>query len=282
MNEWIYSIYLDNSRYLIPVLVLTLTFLVAKFTKRLLERKFSKRSNHLNIDHTQFVLLKHTFTPLIYLIGIGIAIQFIPSLKTVSISLLASAGVIAVVVGFAAQKTFSNVITGIFIVFFKPFRVGDLIRFQDKEGFVEDISLRHTVIRNFNNKRYVVPNSIISDEVIENSNIEDEKICEFIDMSISYDSDVDKAMKIMEKQIMKHPYFYDIRSQDDKDAKVPAVQVKINDYGDSSVNLRAWAWAKDPIAAYHLRWDSYKSIKKEFDKKGIEIPFPYRTIVYKE
>ncbi|MDZ7777461.1 MAG: mechanosensitive ion channel [Bacteroidales bacterium] len=72
-------------------------------------------------------------------------------------------------------------------------------------GTVEDITLRHTVIRNFENRRIIVPNSVISSETIINSNIIEDKVCNFVEISISYDSDVDKAMALMQEEAMSHP-----------------------------------------------------------------------------
>jgi small-conductance mechanosensitive channel len=216
-------------------------------------------------------------------VGVGFAIYTIPALRTLSVSLLAGAGILAVIIGFASQAAFSNIISGIFIVIFKPFRVGDRLKIgTDVTGVVEDITLRHTVIRNFENKRLIIPNSVISNETLENASIGDEKICRWVEIGISYDSDIDKAMKIMEQEAMKHPDYIDNRTEEEKENKEPAVRVRVLGFGDSSVNLRAWVWAKDPPAAFRLGTDLNKSIKERFDKEGIEIPFPYRTITFKE
>ena len=202
---------------------------------------------------------------------------------SLSVSLFAGAGILAVVIGFASQHAFANIVSGIFIVIFKPFRVGDRITIgTDVRGVVEDINLRHTIIRNFENKRIIVPNSIISNEKIENASIGDEKICRFVEFGISYDSNIDKAMKIMEKEALKHPLHIDNRSDEEKEKNDPIVRVRVIGFADSSVNLRAWVWAKDSPDAFTLGCDLNKSIKERFDKEGIEIPFPYRTIVYKK
>ncbi len=270
------------NRIILIGIILVITIIVERIMKFLLNR-FSKRTSKLiRIDNTQFAILKHFVSALIYLIGIGIALYTIPHFRTISVSLFAGAGVLGIIIGFASQATLSNVISGLFIATFKPFRVGDIIKFSDKTGVVEDITLRHTVIRNFENKRFIVPNSIISNEIIENYNIGDEKVCRWVELGISYDSDIDKAMKIMQEEVMKHPEFIDNRTEEDKKEGKPAVMVRVLGFGDSSVNLRAWAWAKNPGAAFRLGTDLNKTIKQRFDKEGIEIPFPYRTVVYKK
>jgi small-conductance mechanosensitive channel len=101
-------------------------------------------------------------------------------------------------------------------------------------------------------------------------------------MGISYDSDIEKAMEIMREQAMAHPNFTDGRSEEEKKKEVPAVVTRVVGFGDSSVNLRAFVWTADHSTGYVLKTDLYKSIKEQFDAHGIEIPFPYRTIVYKD
>ena len=267
------------------IIILISALIIERIVRKLLHKSFEKSSKFIKVDHTQYAVLKHITSAVIYMVGIGVAIFMIPALKTLSISLFAGAGVLAIVIGFASQTAFSNIVSGIFIAIVKPFRVGDTIQFgsnSDKRGTIEDITLRHTVIRNFENKRFVVPNSIISNEIIENYNLGDDKICRFVEFGISYDSDIDKAMKIMRSEAMKHPHLLDNRKKEEKDKGIPAVVIRVIGFSDSSVNLRAWVWTKDPPSAYELGCDLNKSIKERFDKEGIEIPFPYRTIVYKD
>ncbi|MBW2984282.1 mechanosensitive ion channel family protein [Candidatus Woesearchaeota archaeon] len=264
------------------ITIILVTIVVERVTRKILKKAFEKSSKRIKVDPTQFTVFKHLLSAIIYVVGIGIAISIIPSLRALSVSLFAGAGVLAVVIGFASQKAFSNLISGVFIAIFKPFRVGDRIKFSDKFGVVEDITLRHTIIRNFENKRYIVPNSVISDETIENYDIGDRKICRWVEFGISYDSDADKAMRIIQEEAVKHPNFFDARTEEQKKNKEPAVSVRVIGYGDFSVNLRAWVWSKDPGAAFVMGCDLNRSIKKRFDKEGIEIPFPYRTIVFKD
>jgi small conductance mechanosensitive channel len=266
----------------IIILIVFLTIIFARIIKVFLDKSFEKSSKHLKVDSTQFTFLKHSINAIIYIIGISIIIYMIPPLRTLSISILAGAGVLAVIIGFASQQAFSNIISGIFIVIFKPFSVGDRITIGTDTGIIEDITLRHTVIRTFENKRIIIPNSVISNEKIENSSFGDEKICKFVEFGISYDSDVDKAKKIMRQEAEKHPNVIDNRTAEEKKSKDPIVTVRVIGFTDSSVMLRAWVWAKDPKTAFRLGCDLNESIKKRFDKEKIEIPFPHRTIVYKK
>ena len=267
---------------LLAVIIIICSIITERLARRFIHASFEKSSKIIKVDHTQYALLKHFISAIIYLVGIGVAIYLIPALKALAISLFAGAGLLAIIVGFASQKAFSNIVSGIFIAIFKPFRVGDIIKIESNTGTVEDITLRHTVIKNFENKRFIIPNSVISDVTIENYNIGDSKICKWFEIGISYDSDLDKAMKIIEKAALNHPECLDNRTKEDKKNNVAQVPVRVVGFGDSSVNLKAWIWTKDPPTAFKLGCDLNKKVKQEFDKHSIEIPFPYRTIIYKK
>lgn len=264
----------------VVLLILIFTVITAKLVRKVLSRK----ERLMGMDKTRYKFLTHFFTGLIYFVGILLALYSIPSLRGLSTSIFAGSGVLAIIIGFASQQAFSNIVGGIFIAVFKPFRLGDRIKFVGKDfiGVVEDINLRHTVIRTFDQKRIVVPNSVISSEILENANIVDQKILKFFEIGISYDSDIDKAMAIIKEEALKHPLYLDNRTEEDIAENVEPVRVKVIGFGDSSVNLRAYIWTKDPVDAYNLACDLNKSVKERFDSEDIEIPFPYRTLVYKK
>ena len=281
MIEQIGSLYerLADTRVIAIFLVLFFTFVLSRAAKRLM----AKASTKVRVDPTQYKFMSHFISAVIYIIGFGIIIYMIPSLRALSVSLLAGAGILAIVIGFASQQAFSNLISGVFIIASRPYRVGDIVKLQDGVlGTVEDITLRHTVIKNFQNKRIIIPNSVMNSATIENYNIDDPKICKWVDFGISYDSDINLAMKIMREEVEKHPNFLDVRSEEQKKNKEPAVNVRVTGFGDSSVNIRAWAWAANPGSGFRMACDLKKSIKERFDREGVEIPFPYRTIVYKK
>ncbi|MCF8235444.1 MAG: mechanosensitive ion channel family protein [Bacteroidales bacterium] len=268
---------------IIVVVTLGVALLLTRLIRVLLNRFFKSSSDKLKVDATKFSFIKNAASFLIFLAALIIIFYSIPELKALGLTLFAGAGIVAAILAFASQQAFSNIISGIFLVIFKPFRVGDNIKVGNLyHGLVEDITLRHTVIRDFENRRVIIPNSIISSESIVNASIADEKICAWVEMDISYDSDIDKAMSIMQQEAMKHPSFIDNRSPEEKKEGVPEVRVRLIGFGDSSVNLRAYVWAENALLAFAMKCDLYKEIKEEFDKAGIEIPFPHRTIVYKE
>ena len=234
-------------------------------------------------DPTSFKFLRYVVLVGVYFIGIILCLFAFPSLKGVAQTAMGGAGVMALIVGFAAQEAFANIIGGLFIISFKPFRIGDLVKVTDTMvGTVTDITLRHTVIRNFENKMIVIPNSIINKEKLINYKLGELKCCERIEIGISYDSDIDLAKKIMQEECEKHPLILDNRNELDIQEGKPIVKTALIELNDSSMTIRAWTWGKDFSDSFQLKIDVLESIKKRFDKEGIEIPFPYRTIVMKK
>lgn len=271
-----------NIQYISTFLgIVAITILIGFLVNRFFVRLIRKSTEDMRNDATNYQFFRRVLVALIYIIGFSIAIYTMPNLRALASSLLAGAGILAVSVGFASQHALSNIISGFFIIIFKPFKINDRLKIRELMGVVEDITLRHVVIRDFENKRIIIPNSVISNEIIVNSDFVEDKICKWIDISISYDSDIDKAKEIMRDEVMNHKFHVDPRTPEQIENGDPEVPVRVVLLGDSSVNLRAWAWAKDSPDGFVMSCDLYESIKKRFDAEGIEIPFPHRTLVYK-
>ncbi len=280
-----------------PIFIGVVTIVVANLVNYLLKKslkgaelaleKHAKKhkgdyKEKIAADKTKFIFMRRIIVGIIYVVGIIFIISSIPSLKAFSYSLLAGAGVIAIIIGFATQKTLSNIMAGLMIAVSQPFRVGDRIRFKDDYGIIQDITLRHTVLKTWDNRHVIIPNSLINEEVINNYTLGDERILATVEMSISYDSDIDLAKKVMKNEILKHPAFIDNRTEADMLAGKDPVKVRVVDCGDFSVRLRGYYWVESQPKAVISSFGLKESIKKRFDKEGVEIPFPYRTIVYKK
>ncbi len=268
---------------IIPFLIILVAVILSRVFRSLMHRYFEKSSHLLKVDPTRYRFFKNAVSFLIFLSAFSLIFYSIPELNTLGVSLFAGAGLLAVIIGFASQAAFANIIAGLFIVTSKPFRVGDFIKISEEfMGVVEDITLRHTVIRNNENRRIIIPNASVNTQTIINSNIVDEKVCALIEVGISYDSSMDKAIEIMRSEILKHPLCADQRSDEEIASGTPQVVVRVMGFGESAVKLRAYAWAATSFDAFVLRTDMYKIIKECFDREGIEIPFPYRTLVMKK
>lgn len=283
-NSWKEVVNSNTIKHLIFVIVtLAVASLVLVILRKIATKLINSNADKIKVDPTNFSFLKNSLSFIIYFIALIVIFRHIPSLRSFGSALFAGAGIIAAIIGFASQKAFSNIITGIFILIFKPYRVGDVIEISNgRIGTVEEITLRHTVIKDFKNERIIVPNTVISDDIIINSSITDSKIQCRIEVGISYDSDIDLAMQIMREECEKHPLLIDNRTHEDLANDVPLVRVAVIALADFSVNLRASAWTESFSDAFQMRTDLLKIIKERFDREGVEIPFPYRTIVYKK
>lgn len=247
------------------------------------KRAFFRASNLKKVDQTTLGFAQRLVSITIYTVGISAALTHIPELKIIGHSGLAGAGIMTIVAGLASQQILGNIVSGFMIIFFRPFRIGDKITISNiYTGIVEDINLRETVVRDFENNRVIIPNSQVSTQVIINANHTDSRVCKFIDVGIGYSSDVDKAMAIMIEEISQHPFNVDIRTAEQKESGSPIVIVRLTSLGDSSVSFRAWAWAENSGNGYVLQCDSLVNIKRRFEAAGIEIPFPQTTISFSD
>ena len=244
-------------------------------------RRFLKRSTLImHNDPTNYVFLRHALSGLIYVLGFGWAIYTLPNMRAVANSMLAGAGILAVAVGFASQHALSNIISGVFIIIFKPFRVNDRLRFQSgMTGIVEDITLRHVVIRDFQSRRILIPNSVISNEVIVNSDFGEDKVCRWVEPLITYDTDLELARKIMQEEASKHPLLLDWRSEEDVAAGAPLVQVRAVGLEENGCRLRAYLWAENDKEGFELSCDFTERIHIRFQQEAVKFAMPHRVLI---
>src|SRR6478736_3368865 len=269
-------------QFFFVAIVLIVTFVISLLLRFLTGRFFRGAARKLKVDPTRYNFFKNAVDFILFFVAIVIIFRSIPSLRTYGTGLLTGAGVLAAIVGFASQSAFSNIISGIFLVIFKPFSVGDRVKIgQLYTGDVEDITLRHTVIKDFENRRVVIPNSVISNETIINSTLNDERVCLFIEFNISFDSNIDTAMRLIQEEAIRHPNCIDGRTAEELQKGEHRVMVRVLAITDFAVQLRAYAWARNATEGFELKCDLHKSVKEQFDKNGVEIPYPYRMVLHK-
>ncbi|MBZ6496102.1 mechanosensitive ion channel family protein [Natrinema longum] len=187
----------------------------------------------------------------------------------VSMAGIAAAGALAI--GFAMQDVIANFVAGVFIYTDKPFRIGDWIEWDDGtySGTVEDISLRVTRVRTFDNELLTVPNSALTDGVLKNPVDADKLRLKFV-FGIGYDDDIDRATEIIVDEAKRHPDIMDD----------PAPSVRLTELGDSDVGLQSRFWISNPSRAdfVRTRGEYVTAVKRRFDEEGIDIPYPVRTL----
>jgi small conductance mechanosensitive channel len=180
--------------------------------------------------------------------------------------LLAVIGAAGFVVAFALQDSLSNFASGLMILIFRPFDVGDVIDAGGVSGKVESMNLISTTIKTFDNKNMIVPNNKITTDVITNATGVRHRRVD-MEFGIAYDADTDRAQAILEEIIGSHP----------KVLADPAPTIALHTLGDNSVNFiaRPWTLTAD---YWEVFWDVTKAVKKRFDSEGIGIPFPQRDV----
>ena len=263
---------------LIFALKVFLIVILARIVLTIISKVFRKaeRNPRSVMDMTTRKYFERIVKFIIYIIAITSILYLIPGMEKVGSSILTSAGIMAAAIGLAAQDALSNFIGGLFIVISKPFRVGDYIALNTGvAGTVTEITLRHTVIVNTENRTILVPNSAINSSTITNSTVLDSRTCAFVEIGVSYNENLDHAIEVMRDEVMRHPMLIDPRTEADVEAGVPQVKIKVISLNDSSITLRAWAWAATSANAFNMKCDLLKSVKERFDREGIEIPYPY-------
>ncbi len=263
------------------VAVIGAAWLVERIIYLILRRGYAKRKAKGRDEFTQYRFLRNAVRTVVVVCAFFAVVYTIPSLRSFAFTLFAGAGLLVAILGFAAQKAFSDIISGIFIVAFKPFRVGDVIQVgqQGLFGTVEDINLRHTTILTFENRRVVIPNSIIGEERIVNSSIKEEATCQYVEIPVAVDADISKARRIMQHECKSHPAQFDKRTVEEKAAGEPEVAVRLVDIRDGMVTLRAYVWAPDPVNARLMRYDLYERILHHFVQEHIPVAVPMRHFV---
>jgi len=262
--------------FFIKLIVIYLFVRISTAGVKYLFKRFMEKSKNSYLDATNVGFIQRFVIYILYIIGLTSFLAMVPGMEQISTSVLASAGIMAMAIGLASQEALSNLIGGLFIIFSRPFRVGDFIQVEGGvTGTVAEITLRHTMIRSLENRMVLIPNSKINSSTITNSTIIETKTCSYIEIGVSYTTNLDKAIDVMREEIMKHPLLLDNRTAEERANNVPQVIIRVIKLGDSSITLKAWAWAESSSNAFIMKCDLFKSIKERFDKENIEIPYPY-------
>jgi small conductance mechanosensitive channel len=170
------------------------------------------------------------------------------------------------VVGLALQGTLSNFASGLLILLYRPFDVGDAVDAGGVAGSVTAMNLMSTRIQTWDNKSMIVPNNQIWGSVITNITRTERRRVDMV-FGIGYGDSMDKAQAILERIVQGHT---DV-------LKDPAPTVKVHELGDSSVNFVVRPWVR-PANYWGVYWDVTRKVKEEFDKEGVSIPFPQRDV----
>ncbi len=245
------------------LVIVLVGYILIKIITRMVAKFFDK----VNFDRAL-----ETFIENIVKVGLW-AVLLIIVLSNLGIDvtgLVAGLGIAGFVLGFALKDTLGNLASGVFLLFHKPFKINDYVDAGGVQGIVQAMGVAACTFRTPDNKKVTVPNSAIWGAPITNFTGLGKRRME-IKVGISYSSNMDKAIKIVN----------DILKKDKRVLKDPASQVVIGELADSSVNMIIRPWVKIPDY-WDLYFDLTKGIKEQFDKKKIQIPFPQRDVHLKK
>lgn len=261
--------YLD--KFIGIMLIIMVTVVINNVLDNLIDRTI-RRKGKKNVT-TLLMFIKKVKKLVLYGLMVLLVLGQFDAFHKFSVTLLSGLGIGSVVLGLAAQESLKDFFGSFALVIGDAFEVGDFIEcsVQGVSGTVEDITMRHTIIRTINNRRIIIPNSQMNSYIIENFNYSDNENMKLVDFTISYESDVDKAMDII-KDEMKKLYKPNPKGKN-KDVEYP--KVRVASWNDSSISIRAWVWGKDNGETFENMYKLNYIIKKRFDKEGIEIPYPH-------
>lgn len=251
---------------------LVITYLIAYIVNLVISRyQIALQENQPQL-HTTITFGRRVLIGIVVIIGVGAtAFASFPGASGAVASLFVAAGFTSIVIGLAAQSSLSNLIAGGVISTSQPFRIGDAIIYDNEYCFVEDIRLMFCILRTWDNRRLMVPNSLFLTSVVKNYTAVDSSKIAIVYVHITLESDIDLAMDIMKKVIEENPNHFPTEG-------LPSVQVmEFTEYG---VKLRALGRARDQGSNWNLEKESLYAIKKEFDRHGIRIAVPRREVVF--
>jgi small conductance mechanosensitive channel len=243
-------------------------FLIGKFLIKILVRGISRVMQKQGVDKTLETFICNLVRISLMVVVVIAAIGAIGVETTSFIAIFGAAGL---AVGLALQGSLSNFASGVLIILFRPYRVGDYIEAAGIAGSVEQVQILTTILKTGDNKQIIVPNSQIMDSIITNYSANDTRRIDMV-VGVSYDDDLDKVRKTLEELL----------AADERILLEPAPLIAVSELADSSVNFIVRPWVKS--ADYSgVKFGMTEAIKKRFDKEGISFPFPQQDVhLYKQ
>ena len=261
--------FINNLAALICALViLFITAIIAKIVEHRINKYSLRLQKKMGMVSTRLTMLKHLSVGLVYMVGLALIFYSIPGLESLSSTLLASVGVLGLILGIAAQDTFGNILSGIALVFFQPFRVGDLITVDSHYGRVTDINLRQTTIMTSDDRVVIIPNSVLNKETVVNWTYEDTLVRWSFTIQITNDSDLDKVRRILIEEAQKCPYVLSPKDLSVRKPDIAApVRVRVSDSNGDFTAVLLDFWVNDRDNAHSAEFEIREGIKKRFDSE---------------
>ncbi len=232
----------------------------AGYASRLTGRALEKTSR---VDDT---LSKFFASFIRYLVLAVVVVAVLNQFGVETASLVAVLATAGLAIGLALQGTLTNVASGVMLLFFRPFKVGDYVEAGGHAGTIQELNLFFTVMATPDNVRITVPNGQVWGSAVHNYSANSTRRVD-ISAGIAYDADIDTAMAVVHETI----------SADTRIKPDPEPFVAVTEMADSSVNFTIRVWV-DNADVWPVKFDLTKAVKQAFDRNGIDIPFPTRTV----
>lgn len=252
------------TRYALQVLGAIIILIVGWVIAKWMEKRITKWLEKSKKTDPTLVPIFGKSTKVIILIVTILAVLNNFGVQTASI--IAVLGAAGIAVGLALQGTLSNVASGIMLLIFRPFNIGDAVTAGGITAIIDEIGLFVTKLHTFDNVNVYLPNSKIWGNEIHNFSQNDKRRIDLV-FGIGYDDDMDKAMQIINE----------VFTSDNRVLKDPAPLIAVSELGDSSVNILARPWSNS-ADFFQTKFDLTKRVKERFDEEGINIPYPQRDV----
>ncbi|WP_158850064.1 mechanosensitive ion channel family protein [Algibacter sp. L1A34] len=267
LEGWFTTIieYLPNLT--LAILVSIAAYFAAKYVNRLTYKMVSKRIQQDSVAH----MISRIAAVMLVIIGLYISLGILNLSKTLT-SLLATAGVAGLAIGLALQNTLSNTVAGVSLSFREKIQIGNWVETNGYSGEVMDINLKEFVIKEADNNIVILPNKLILENALKNYSLTT-RMRVALKCGVGYESDLAKVKSLTKETIAAN--FDQVKSADD-------VEFYYTEFGGSSIDYlcRFWIDSESMLDKLNAKTEAIIAIKNAYDKAGINIPFPIRTLQF--
>ncbi len=258
--QWLLQDGINLAKAIVLALII---FVIGKWIAGAIRNKLKTTMQNRNVDPA---LVSFGTSIIYYMLLIAVVLAAVQQLGFQTTSLVAVLGAAGLAVGLALQGSLSNFASGVLIIMFRPFKIGDFIDAGGQAGVVQEIGVLVTILKTPDNKKIIQPNSAIMSGAIVNVTANDTRRVDMT-VGVSYSDDLDKVQNIITE----------VLNADSRVLKDPAPQVVVAELADSSVNfnVRPWTATSDYWGVF---FDFQKTIKQRLDQEGVSIPFPQQDV----
>lgn len=267
LQGWLSAAIESIPNLILAILVMFTAYIVAKYTKKFVLKLVTNRVDQKSVAQ----IIAKISAVVVVAAGLFLALGIL-NLSKMLTSLLAGAGVVGLAIGLALQGTLSNTFAGVVISFRKRIQLGNWVETNGFSGEVIDVNLKEFVLKEADNNIVIIPNKMILENPLKNYSLTT-KMRVFLECGVGYESDLEEVQRITKDVIAKT--FNQVDNPGD-------VEFYYTEFGDSSINYlcRFWIDAESMLEKLRAKTKAIIEIKKAYDKAGINIPFPIRTLEF--